>query len=54
MRARSRGRAAARSRVEINWLLVPFGKHIGTGHLPKCSTCQVLYYCRQVGVVRQR
>ena len=40
--------------VEINRLLVPFGKHICTGHLPKCSTCPVLEYCRQVGVVKHR
>jgi len=40
--------------VEINRLLVPFGKHICTGHLPRCSTCPVLEYCRQVGVVRHR
>jgi endonuclease-3 len=40
--------------IEINRLLVPFGKHICTGHLPKCSTCPVLEYCRQVGVVRHR
>lgn len=25
--------------IEINRLLVPFGKHICTGHLPRCSTC---------------
>lgn len=40
--------------IEINRLLVPFGKHICTGRLPKCSTCPVLEYCRQVGVVRHR
>lgn len=40
--------------VEINELLVPFGKHICTGSLPKCSTCPVLEYCRQVGVTRHR
>ena len=40
--------------IEINRLLVPFGKHICTGHMPKCSTCPVLEYCRQVGVVRHR
>ena len=40
--------------IEINRLLVPFGKHICTGHLPKCSTCPVLEYCRQVGVTRHR
>jgi endonuclease-3 len=37
-------------RVEINRLLVPFGKHICTGVLPRCSTCPVLSMCRQVGV----
>jgi endonuclease-3 len=41
-------------RVEINRLLVPFGKHICTGRLPKCSVCPVLEYCRQVGVAEHR
>ena len=41
-------------RIEINRLLVPFGKHICTGRLPKCSTCPVLEYCRQVGVTEHR
>jgi endonuclease-3 len=41
-------------RVEINRLLVPFGKHICTGRLPKCSICPVLEYCRQVGVTEHR
>lgn len=40
--------------VEINELLVPFGKHICTGTLPKCSSCPVRDYCRQVGVERCR
>lgn len=40
--------------VEINRLLVPFGKHICTGSLPRCSTCPVLEMCRQVGVERHR
>ena len=40
--------------VEINRLLVPFGKHVCTGRLPKCSTCPVLIYCRQVGVTEHR
>lgn len=40
--------------VEINRLLVPFGKHICTGNLPKCSTCPVLDMCRQVGVTKHR
>jgi len=40
--------------VEINRLLVPFGKHICTGRLPHCSTCPVLDMCRQVGVSEHR
>jgi endonuclease-3 len=40
--------------VEINALLVPFGKHICTGYLPHCSTCPVLDMCRQVGVSAHR
>lgn len=40
--------------VEINRLLVPFGKHVCTGVRPKCSTCPVLEYCAQVGVGEQR
>lgn len=40
--------------IEINRLLVPFGKHVCTGRLPKCSTCPVLPWCRQVGVEKHR
>ncbi|MGQ9628922.1 MAG: endonuclease III domain-containing protein [bacterium] len=40
--------------VEINRLLVPFGKHICTGALPRCSTCPVLDMCGQVGVRKHR
>ena len=40
--------------IEINRLLVPFGKHICSGNLPKCSTCPVLDMCRQVGVTAHR
>jgi endonuclease-3 len=40
--------------LEINKLLVPFGKNICTGKLPKCSQCPVLEYCRQVGVTEHR
>ncbi len=36
--------------IEINRLLVSFGKHICTGNLPHCSTCPVLEMCQQVGV----
>jgi endonuclease-3 len=40
--------------IEINRRLVPFGKHVCTGVRPKCSTCPVLEYCRQVGVTEHR
>ena len=40
--------------IEINRLLVPFGKHICIGHQPRCSTCPVLEMCRQVGVTAHR
>jgi endonuclease-3 len=40
--------------VDINRLLMPFGKHICTGTLPHCSTCVVLPWCEQVGVERHR
>ncbi len=40
--------------VEINRLLVPFGKHICTGVRPYCSKCPVLEYCQQVGVTDHR
>ena len=40
--------------IEINRLLVPFGKHVCTGVRPKCSTCPVLEMCRQVGVTTHR
>lgn len=38
--------------IDINRLLMPFGKFHCTHHLPKCTTCPVLDYCRQVGVGR--
>lgn len=44
----------ARYWVEINRLLVPFGKYICTGNAPRCSTCPVLDSCRQVGVTTHR
>ncbi|MEZ0539897.1 endonuclease III domain-containing protein [Fibrella arboris] len=40
--------------ININRLLMPFGKHICTGTLPHCSTCPLLAYCEQVGVERHR
>lgn len=43
-----------RHRVELNALLVPFGKHICTGLAPKCSACPVLAMCQQIGVTSHR
>ncbi len=40
--------------ININRLLMPFGKHICTGNLPKCSTCPVLEFCEQVGITKHR
>lgn len=40
--------------IDVNRLLMPFGKHICTGRLPHCSTCPVLEYCQQVGVTKHR
>lgn len=40
--------------LEINRLLVPFGKHICTGRLPRCSVCPVEPMCAQVGVEAHR
>jgi len=48
------GKLPRRYWVEINRLLVPFGKHVCTGALPRCSECPVLEFCRQVGVERHR
>lgn len=40
--------------IDINRLLVPFGKHVCTGNRPHCSTCPVLDMCQQVGVTEHR
>ena len=40
--------------MEINRLLVPFGKFVCTGTSPKCSTCPLVAMCRQVGVTTHR
>jgi endonuclease-3 len=40
--------------LEINRLLVPFGKHVCTGRLPRCSSCPVLDMCDQRGVTAHR
>lgn len=40
--------------LEINRLLVPFGKHICTGNRPRCSACPLRQMCAQVGVDHPR
>ncbi|MDC0710529.1 endonuclease III [Stigmatella sp. ncwal1] len=40
--------------IEINRLLVPFGKHVCTGSRPLCSRCPVRTMCQQVGVSHPR
>jgi endonuclease-3 len=36
--------------IELNRLLVPFGKHLCTAIAPKCSACPLLQMCQQIGV----
>ncbi len=40
--------------IEINRVLMPFGKFICTGTLPKCSTCPVAQWCQRMGVTKHR
>jgi endonuclease III len=40
--------------VEINALLVPFGKNVCTPIGPRCSTCPLLDMCEQCGVDSHR
>ena len=40
--------------IDINRLLVPFGKHICTRNRPRCSTCPVLDMYAQIGVTDHR
>lgn len=37
-------------RIDLNRLLMPFGKQICTGTLPRCSTCPVNDLCPRIGV----
>jgi endonuclease-3 len=41
-------------RVEINALLVPFGKNVCTPKAPKCSSCRLLDMCARRGVESSR
>jgi endonuclease-3 len=40
--------------LDINRLLVPFGKHICRGQRPRCSACPLWDMCPQVGVENPR
>lgn len=44
------GKLPERYHVEINRLLVPFGKHLCTGTRPRCAECPLVSMCAQVGV----
>lgn len=41
-----------RWKVEINARLVPFGKHVCRGALPRCSRCPLNAMCPKIGVER--
>ena len=41
-------------RVDLNRLLVPFGRNVCTGQAPRCSTCPLLDMCQQQGVTTHR
>lgn len=40
--------------IDLNRLVMPFGKQICTGRRPKCSTCLLLDICPQIGVENPR
>ncbi len=40
--------------IEINRVLVPFGKHVCTGTRPWCSRCPVVKDCARIGVENSR
>ncbi len=40
--------------IDINRLLMPFGRYVCTAALPKCSTCPVNDLCPRIGVTRHR
>ena len=40
--------------TDINRVLMPFGKHLCTGTLPRCSDCPVYEWCERVGVGKHR
>lgn len=44
----------AKNWIDLNRLLVPFGKHICTGKRPKCSQCPLNRICPQIGVTEHR
>jgi len=40
--------------IDVNRLLMPFGKFVCEGALPRCSTCPCLPICPQIGITRHR
>jgi endonuclease III len=53
-RAALEGKLPRQYWLDINALLVPFGKHICTPVAPRCSTCPLLDMCQQHNVVNCR
>ena len=49
-----RTRLTPDQRIELNALIVPFGKYTCTEIEPRCSTCPLRVICRQVGVTSHR
>lgn len=48
------GKLPERYYIDLNRLVMPFGKQICTGRRPKCSTCLLLDICPQIGVENPR
>lgn len=40
--------------IDLNRLLMPFGKFHCTGTAPKCSSCPVYSWCERIGVTKHR
>ena len=40
--------------IDLNRLVMPFGKHLCTGDRPRCSGCPLLPMCPQIGVTDHR
>ena len=48
------GKLPRRHWIDINRLLVPFGKHICQGRVPRCTKCPIFEICQRMGVKSYR